>query len=544
MVVAGLFTIFRRTSCKLCVRPSLFALNRRISTKHKHEDEKKWESVVGIEVHAQISSKAKLFSGSGTEFAALINNRVAFLDVALPGTLPVLNKRCVEASVITGLALSCDINKVSKFDRKHYFYGDLPSGYQITQQRWPIANNGRVEYDVLKPGSKTPVRKSVTVTQLQMEQDSGKSIHDEEAKQVLIDLNRAGVGLMEIITAPEFSTGIEVAAFLKELQHILLAIGTCDGKMEEGSLRVDASVSIHHPGEPLGVRAEVKNINSIKNVAKAIDFEVKRQVAELEKGNTIENETRSFDAESGETVPMRDKERLHDYRFMPEPNLPPLRLYDNEEDVPEEEDKSQVVIINEMRRQMPELPEETRQRLSGQYAVSRQNIYILMNESGLLEFFEEVMKVRSGAAGAARDVRLVVNWIVNDLLGKLNELDRKISECNLTPAGFGELVDLLHSRKITNNIGLKVLSIMLECHPRDQKSPRDIVEENEWFAIHDEETIAKRCEEIIAANPKAVAQFKRGKKKVFKYFVGEVHKLTNNCTNPKLVNKILKEKLS
>lgn len=354
--------------------------------------EHKWAAVVGLEIHAQISSNSKLFSGAQVCFAAPPNSLVSYFDASLPGTLPVLNRRCVEAAVMTGLALNCHINKKSLFDRKHYFYSDLPAGYQITQQRLPIAANGHLTYCIYlgkKPSQVTT--KTVRIKQIQLEQDSGKSLHDDLRSQTLIDLNRAGIGLLEVVLEPDLCCGEEAALAVRELQLILQALGTSQANMAEGQLRVDANISVHHPGEPLGVRTEVKNLNSLRFLAKAIDYEIQRQITELENGGEILNETRSFDYKLGCTMPMRDKEGKQDYRFMPEPNLPPLVLYDDTS-LPRGADSQQVINIDQLRDMLPELPSATRERLVQQYGMLPEHSFALLNEVGLLEFFQNVIK--------------------------------------------------------------------------------------------------------------------------------------------------------
>uniref|UniRef100_A0A8C5SII3 Glutamyl-tRNA amidotransferase subunit B n=1 Tax=Laticauda laticaudata TaxID=8630 RepID=A0A8C5SII3_LATLA len=333
--------------------------------------------VVGLEIHAQISSNSKLFSGSQVQFAAPPNSLVSFLDTSLPGTLPVLNRRCVEAAVSTGLALNCTINKKSLFDRKHYFYADLPTGYQITQHRIPIAVNGCLQYFMQEDKHQNEiVSKTVRIKQIQLEQDSGKSLHDNFRNQTLIDLNRAGIGLMELVMEPDMCCGEEAAAAVRELQLILQALGSSQANMAEGQLRVDANVSVHHPGQLYGVRTEVKNINSARFLAKAIDYEIHRQIEELENGGTILNETRAFDYKLGRTVPMRDKEGKQDYRFMPEPNLPPLVLYDAKS-LPAHINDQQVINIDWIRETLPDLPSVKRAKFVERYGLQTQHSFIL-----------------------------------------------------------------------------------------------------------------------------------------------------------------------
>ncbi|KAJ8868025.1 hypothetical protein PR048_031834 [Dryococelus australis] len=335
----------------------------------------KWHSVVGLEIHAQIMSSSKLFSGASVQFGSPVNQCVSLFDAAIPGTLPVLNRRCVEAGVLTALALSCRVNPVSRFDRKHYFYADLPAGYQITQQRAPLATGGQLQFQVYVPGAHSkPYTKMCGIHQLQLEQDSGKSLHDDEAARTLIDLNRAGVPLMEIVFEPDLADGEEAAALVRELVIILQRLGTCSCKMDEGALRVDANVSVHHPGDPLGVRTEIKNIGSVRAVAHAVQFEIERQVSVLDAGGNVINETRLWDAVYNQTLPMRDKEVVQDYRFMPEPNLPPLKVELNTVGSPD----SDILSVPALRAELPELPADTRRRLCEQYQLSPETAIILV----------------------------------------------------------------------------------------------------------------------------------------------------------------------
>nr|BAE38646.1 unnamed protein product [Mus musculus] len=407
--------------------------------------EHKWAAVVGLEIHAQISSNSKLFSGAQVCFAAPPNSLVSYFDASLPGTLPVLNRRCVEAAVMTGLALNCHINKKSLFDRKHYFYSDLPAGYQITQQRLPIAANGHLTYCIYlgkKPSQVTT--KTVRIKQIQLEQDSGKSLHDDLRSQTLIDLNRAGIGLLEVVLEPDLCCGEEAALAVRELQLILQALGTSQANMAEGQLRVDANISVHHPGEPLGVRTEVKNLNSLRFLAKAIDYEIQRQITELENGGEILNETRSFDYKLGCTMPMRDKEGKQDYRFMPEPNLPPLVLYDDTS-LPRGADSQQVINIDQLRDMLPELPSATRERLVQQYGMLPEHSFALLNEVGLLEFFQNVIKE------TRTEPKKVTNWVLNTFLCYLKQQNLAVSESPVTPSALAELLNLLDRKAISSS---------------------------------------------------------------------------------------------
>ncbi|XP_041359895.1 glutamyl-tRNA(Gln) amidotransferase subunit B, mitochondrial-like isoform X2 [Gigantopelta aegis] len=493
-----------------------------------HLRKSKWKSVIGLEIHAQILSKSKLFSGSSTKYGAPVNTQVSFFDAALPGTLPVLNRRCVEAGVLTAMALNSKINKISKFDRKHYFYADLPSGYQITQQRQPLAVGGELAYVNFNPSvHKQPIKKKAKLVQIQLEQDSGKSLHDLEEKQSLIDLNRAGTGLMEIVTEPDFTSGEEAASFVKELQLILQSIGTCDGKMSEGSLRVDANISIHQEGESLGTRTEVKNINSIRGIAKAIEFEIKRQISEKESGRQIVNETRTFDAESGETLPMRDKEKILDYRFMPEPNLPPVHVYDS---VGPGVSVEHVVIINQLKEQLQELPEEKRRRVQKQYGLPLNTAVILVNEPGLLSFFEEVLQ------DSKRDPVAVVTILVNEFLGQIHSREITVTNSPVSAVSFGELCDMLSSEKISLSTAKKVLALMFE---KPESRPQDIVSEKNWLQVSDTKLIEETCRNVLTNSPKLVTEYKKGKKKVLNALIGQIQKDFQGRANPRLVIETL-----
>ncbi|XP_069349240.1 glutamyl-tRNA(Gln) amidotransferase subunit B, mitochondrial isoform X2 [Eulemur rufifrons] len=423
------------------------------TSRKPRKGEHKWAAVVGLEIHAQISSNSKLFSGSQVCFAAPPNSLVSFFDASLPGTLPVLNRRCVEAAVMTGLALNCHINKKSLFDRKHYFYADLPAGYQITQQRLPIAVNGSLTYGICEGKRRSQVTtRTVRVKQIQLEQDSGKSLHDDLRSQTLVDLNRAGVGLLELVLEPDLSCGEEAATAVRELQLILQVLGTSQANMAEGQLRVDANVSVHHPGEPLGVRTEVKNLNSIRFLAKAIDYEIQRQIKELENGGEILNETRSFDYKLGCTVPMRDKEGKQDYRFMPEPNLPPLWLYDTTS-LPAGADSQQVINVDQIREKLPELPSVTRERLIQQYGMLPEHSFTLLNEVGLLEFFQNVIKETRA------EPKKVTSWVLNTFLGYLKQQNLAVRESPVTASALAELLDLLDSKAISSSAAKQVTDV-------------------------------------------------------------------------------------
>uniref|UniRef100_F6Y255 Glutamyl-tRNA(Gln) amidotransferase subunit B, mitochondrial n=1 Tax=Ornithorhynchus anatinus TaxID=9258 RepID=F6Y255_ORNAN len=486
----------------------------------------KWAAVVGLEIHAQICSNSKLFSGSQVQFTAPPNSLVSFFDASLPGTLPVLNRRCVEAAVMTGLALNCSINKKSLFDRKHYFYADLPAGYQITQQRLPIAVKGSLTY-CLRAGAKANqmVTKTVRIKQIQLEQDSGKSLHDDERSQTLIDLNRAGIGLMEVVMEPDMSCGEEAATAVRELQLILQALGTSQANMAEGQLRVDANISVHHPGEPWGIRTEVKNLNSARFLAKAIDFEIQRQIKELESGGKILNETRAFDYKLGCTVPMRDKEGKQDYRFIPEPNLPPLVLYDSESPPPTA-DSQQVVNIDWIRERLPELPSVTREKLVKQYGMLPEHSYTLLNEEGLMEFFQDVLKETKA------EPKKVTSWILNDLLRYLKQQDRTVKECPVTPSSLAELLNLLESQIISPPAAKQVFS---ELWKGEGKTPAQIVKEKKLELIWDEKVLEQICLEVMETHPEQVAAVRKGNHRVVNKLIGLVQRATQGRAAPTTV---------
>ncbi|XP_074445763.1 glutamyl-tRNA(Gln) amidotransferase subunit B, mitochondrial isoform X1 [Larus michahellis] len=494
-----------------------------------------WVPVVGLEIHAQISSNSKLFSGSQVQFAAPPNSLVSFFDASLPGTLPVLNRRCVEAAVMTGLALNCSINKKSLFDRKHYFYADLPAGYQITQQRVPIAVNGSLSYSLCVDNKMSQmVTKTVRIKQIQLEQDSGKSLHDDTRSQTLVDLNRAGVGLMEVVMEPDMCCGEEAAAAVRELQLILQTLGSSQAVMAEGQLRVDANVSVHHPGEPYGVRTEVKNINSIRFLAKAVDYEIQRQIEELENGGTILNETRAFDSKLGCTVPMRDKEGKQDYRFMPEPNLPPLILYDAKS-LPANMNHQQVVNIDWIHERLPDLPSVKRAKLVEQYGILPEHSFALLNEDGLTEFFENVVKQTQ------MKPKKVIGWILNVLLSYLKEHSLTVKESPISSLMMADLLNLLEKKEISSTAAKQVLA---ELWKGEEKTPLEIVKEKKLELIQDQKELEQICQAVIDGQENEVMAIKAGNLKVLNKLIGLVQRETRGRSNPVLVKQLLEKKLS
>uniref|UniRef100_A0A4W4ETM4 Glutamyl-tRNA(Gln) amidotransferase subunit B, mitochondrial n=1 Tax=Electrophorus electricus TaxID=8005 RepID=A0A4W4ETM4_ELEEL len=492
--------------------------------------------VVGLEIHAQIHAASKLFSSSGVRFSAPPNSLVACFDASLPGTLPVLNRRCVEASVMTGLALNCTINRKSLFDRKHYFYADMPAGYQITQQRLPIAVNGSLTYSYLGGRKRNQVvTKNVRIKQIQLEQDSGKSLHDDHRNQTLIDLNRAGVGLMEVVMEADMECGEEAAAAVRELQLILQTLGTCYGNMAEGQLRVDANVSVHRPGEPLGVRTEVKNINSARYVAKAIDYEIQRQMEVLDTGGTILNETRAFDSKSGATVPMRDKEGLQDYRFMPEPNLPPLFVYESVASVPAGVDPTQVVVIDRLKAILPELPGVKRAQLVEEYGLLPEHSFTLVNEVGLMDYFERVIQKTKA------EPRKVIGWVIKELLGNLNQNGLRLTQSPISSEALAELLNILESGHISTSAAKVVFQEMWKL---PEKSVKQLVAELDLELISDQEQILQICRRVVDAHPEEVRVIRAGNKKVLNKLMGIVQKETKGRTDPLQVRRILEEMTS
>ncbi|XP_007189469.1 glutamyl-tRNA(Gln) amidotransferase subunit B, mitochondrial isoform X1 [Balaenoptera acutorostrata] len=506
-----------------------------ITAQKPRKGEREWAAVVGLEIHAQIASNSKLFSGSQVDFAAPPNSLVSFFDASLPGTLPVLNRRCVEAAVMTGLALDCHINRKSLFDRKHYFYADLPAGYQITQQRLPIAVNGSLAYSVcVGQRWSQMVTRTVGVKQIQLEQDSGKSLHDNLRSQTLIDLNRAGVGLLEVVLEPDMSCGEEAAAAIRELQLILQALGTSQANMAEGQLRVDANISVHHPGEPLGVRTEVKNLNSARFLAKAIDYEIQRQISELENGGKILNETRSFDYKLGCTVPMRDKEGKQDYRFMPEPNLPPLLLYDSGS-LPTGADPQQVIDIDQLREQLPELPRVTREKLVRQYGMRPEHSFALLNEVGLLEFFQNVMKETRA------EPKKVTSWVLNTFLGFLKQQNLAVSESPVTPSALAELLDLLDRKAISSSAAKQVFE---ELWRSKGKTPAQMVAEKQLELMQDAEALELLCRSTLETHPQVVTDVKKGNPRAINKLIGLVRRATLGRADPTVIKEVLERQLS
>ena len=472
-----------------------------------------WEIVIGLEVHAQVVSKAKLFSGAATDFGAEPNSQVSFVDAAMPGMLPVINEICVEQAVRTGLGLKAEINLNSVFDRKNYFYADLPAGYQISQYTQPVVGKGMIVLDL--PEGKT---REVGITRLHLEQDAGKSMHDQHPTKSYIDLNRSGIALMEIVSEPDLRSPEEAGAYLRKLRSILRYLGTCDGNMEEGSMRCDANVSVRKINGPLGTRCEIKNVNSVKFVMQAIEFEARRQVEVIEGGGQIRQETRLYDSGKGETRPMRSKEHAHDYRYFPDPDLLPLTLDPK--------------WVEDIKRTLPELPDDKKDRFIRDYGLPAYDAGVLVAERETAEFYEAVAK--------GRDPKIAANWVTGDFFAALNRMGRGISDSPVSAAHLGGLVDLIGDGTISGRTAKEVFEMMLETG----KTAAIIVEEKGLRQVSDEGAIAAAIDQVLAANPDKVAEFKGGKDKLFGFFVGQVMKATGGKANPAKVNELLKAKLS
>lgn len=473
----------------------------------------KWELVLGLEVHAQVTSKSKLFSGANTEFGAEPNTQVSFVDAGFPGMLPVINKVCVEQAVKTGLGLKAEINLRSVFDRKNYFYADLPAGYQISQFTQPIVGKGTILLDL--PGGET---RTVGITRLHLEQDAGKSLHDQSPTETYVDLNRSGVALMEIVSEPDMRTAEEAAAYLRKLRSILRYLGTCDGNMEEGSMRCDVNVSVRKPGGPLGTRCEIKNVNSVRFVMQAIEYEARRQIEIIEDGGTINQETRLFDNAKGETRSMRSKEDAHDYRYFPDPDLLPLVL-----------DPKMVARIKES---LPELPDEKKARFISEYGLSAYDAGVLVGEQASAAFFEAVAK--------GRDAKLATNWVTGDYFGYLNKSNLDIADAPVDAARLGGLIDLIADGTLSGRLAKEVFEHMWA----SGKPAAAIVEEKGLKQVTDTGAIEQAIDAVMAEQGEKVAEYRSGKDKLFGYFVGQVMKRTQGKANPAALNELLKKKLA
>ncbi|HEV2162404.1 MAG TPA: Asp-tRNA(Asn)/Glu-tRNA(Gln) amidotransferase subunit GatB [Stellaceae bacterium] len=472
-----------------------------------------WEVVIGLEVHAQVISKAKLFSGAATDFGAEPNTQVSTVDAAFPGMLPVLNRFCVEQAVKTGLGLDAQINLQSVFDRKNYFYPDLPAGYQISQFSRPIVGKGKVVLD-MPDGT----AREVGITRLHLEQDAGKSLHDQHPSKTYVDLNRAGVALMEIVSEPDLRTAEEAGAYLRKLRAILRYLGTCDANMEEGNMRCDCNVSVRKPGGALGTRCEIKNVNSIRFVMQAIDYEARRQIGVIEDGGKVVQETRLFDSGKGVTRSMRSKEESHDYRYFPDPDLLPVTL--------------DPAWLAKLKADLPELPDAKKARFMRDYKLSAYDSGLLVGERESAAFFETVAK--------GRDPKLASNWVTVELFGALNKLGKTIAESPVSASGLGDLIDLIADGTLSGRLAKDVFAEMIA----SGKTARAIVAEKGLKQVTDAGEIETATDAVLAKEPDKVADYRGGKEKLLAYFVGQVMKATQGKANPALVNELLKKKLA
>jgi len=477
---------------------------------NRHDNQ--YEVVIGLEVHAQVTSESKLFSTSATKFGAEPNTQVSLVDAAFPGMLPVINEYCVKQAIKTGIGLKAKINKRSVFDRKNYFYADLPQGYQISQFKDPIVGEGKVILDM--PDG----QKEVGIERLHLEQDAGKSIHDLDPKNTFVDLNRSGVALMEIVSKPDLRSPDEVNAYIKKLRSIMRYLGTCDGNMQEGSLRADVNVSVRKKGsKEFGTRCEIKNVNSIKFMQMAIEYEANRQVDLIEDGQTIDQETRLFDTKKNETRSMRSKEDAHDYRYFPDPDLLPLEVSDD--------------FIEKLKSEIPELPDEKKKRFIEKFKLSPYEANILVSDIETSNYFENVIK--------KSDVKLATNWIIGELFAALNEKNLEITESPISAGNLSKLINLIKDGTISGKIAKTVFEQMME----GDKDPKKIVEEKGLKQESDPKALEALIDKVIDDNRDKATEYKSGKVKLFGFFVGQVMKVSGGKANPQLVNEILKKKL-
>ncbi len=475
-----------------------------------------WEIIIGLEVHAQVTSESKLFSGASTAFGGAPNDHVSLVDAAMPGMLPVINVECVRQAVRTGLGLKAQINHKSVFDRKNYFYPDLPQGYQISQYKQPIVGEGTVIISVGPDRQGNFEDIEVGIERLHLEQDAGKSMHDQHPTMSYVDLNRSGVALMEIVSKPDMRSADEAKAYVAKLRTILRYLGTCDGNMDEGSMRADVNVSVRRPGEPFGTRCEIKNVNSIRFVGQAIEYEARRQVAILEDGGEIDQETRLFDAVKGETRSMRSKEEAHDYRYFPDPDLLPLEFTQG--------------FVDDLAQHLPELPDDKKNRFINDYGLSAYDADILVVEKASADFFEEVAK--------GRDAKLAANWVINELFGRLNKEGKDLSTSPVSAAQLGGIVDLIKDGVISGKIAKDLFEIVWT----EGGDPAKIVEDRGMKQVTDLGAIEAIVDEIISANPDKVEQAK-AKPGLLGWFVGQVMKQSQGKANPQAVSDMLKQKI-
>lgn len=471
-----------------------------------------WEIVIGLEIHAQIIANSKLFSGSATTFGAEQNTQVSFVDAAMPGMLPVMNEKCVEQAVRTGFGLNAKINKVSIFARKNYFYADLPQGYQISQFEDPIIGEGAIEIDLPDGTSR-----EIGITRLHLEQDAGKSIHDQHPTKSFVDLNRSGCALMEIVSEPDMRSAAEAAAYVTKIRMILRYLETCNGNMDEGSMRADVNISMRKPGDELGIRAEIKNVNSIKAVQQSIDFEVERQIEILENGGKVVQETRLWDPVKMETRSMRSKEEAHDYRYFPDPDLLPLILDD--------------AMVAEIKANLPELPDQKKHRFMGDFGLNLYDSSVLIAERARAEYFEAVAN--------DNDAKLAANWVINELLGALKKDNTALKNSPISAKQLGGLIALISDETISGKIAKEVFAEMYI----SKKDAAAIVDEKGLKQVTDTGAIEAIVDEVIAENPDNVEKYKGGKDKLMGFFVGQVMKKSGGKVNPAMANELLKKKL-
>lgn len=472
-----------------------------------------WEIVIGMEVHAQVTANTKLFSNASASFGASPNSQVSLVDAAMPGMLPVLNEKCVEQAVRTGLGLNAEIKYYSVFERKNYFYPDLPQGYQISQYEHPIVGTGEIEID-LPDGTV----KNIGITRLHLEQDAGKSIHDQHPTKSFVDLNRSGCALMEIVSEPDIRGPEEATAYLSKLRMILRYLGTCDGNMDEGSMRADVNISVRKPGDEYGTRCEVKNVNSLKAVQQAIDYEARRQIELIEGGGTVDQETRLWDPAKQMTRSMRSKEEAHDYRYFPDPDLLPVELESE--------------WVNQLKETLPELPDQKKHRFIDDYGLSLYDASVLIAERYRAEYFEEVAN--------GHDSKIAANWVINELLGALNKDNKTLLESPVSAQQLGGLLELLANQTISGKIAKDVFAEMYETG----KDAAKIVDEKGLKQVTDTSEIEPIIDQVLEENPDNVAAYRGGKDKLFGFFVGQVMKKTGGKANPAMVNDLLKSKLS
>ena len=476
-----------------------------------------WEMVIGLEVHAQVKSNSKLFSSSSTKFGSLPNSQVSLVDAAMPGMLPVINKYCIEQAIKSGVGLKAKINNYSVFDRKNYFYADLPQGYQISQYKYPIVGEGKVTID-FKDGSSKDIR----IVRLHLEQDAGKSLHDQNPLKTYVDLNRSGVALMEIVSEPDIRSPEEAGMYISKIRSILMYLDTCDGNMQEGSLRADVNISVRQPGKEYGTRCEIKNLNSIKFIKQAINYETKRQIEILESGGLIEQNTMLFNTSTGKTKPMRNKEEAHDYRYFPDPDLLPLEITDAE--------------IKSIKSSIPELPDELKNKFIDTYKLSNYDASVLTAEKQISDYFNEAINSDQDLKNYAK---IVVNWITSELFSLLNKNNLELSSSPVSPKNLGQLVKLISTNEISGKIAKDVLEEMFS----SGKNSREIVDEKGLKQVTDQGEIEKVIEEVISNNPKMVQEYLGGKDKLLGFFVGQAMKKTKGKANPKMLNDILRNKL-